>query len=72
MTSQTRGGLIKTSTAWEPEILRRADEIARELHSNRSKALNYLASRGIADYEREQAELRRLRGQEPSAAETAA
>ena len=61
MTSKTSGGLIKTSTAWPPEILRRAEVIAARTHASRNSVLNYLVARALDIEEAEQEELERLR-----------
>ena len=61
MTSQTSGGLIKFSTAWAPELLRRVEQLAARRHASRNSVLNYLVERGMEIEEAEQAELERLR-----------
>ncbi len=61
MTSQTSGGLIKTSTSWPPELLKRAEAIAARRHASRNSVLNYLVARALDIEESEQADLERLR-----------
>ncbi len=72
MTSHTSGGLIKTSTAWPADILRRAEVVAARRHQSRNSVLNYLVARGLEVEEADQADLDRLRKAADKGRESAA